>query len=284
MDSATQTHPYQIALQRIETADLPATVYRTARRLLDLSAANGQINFSWKAFERVTNCNNRNAARRHLTILAEMDLIHFSTNDYVYITWLAWLRADAQDQRAHAPNERASAQLLRAETPADDGDENATARQRAETARTRAATARWRAVAARDAPPIGLVGLDLSSDPDLEDPSLPKPTQDAARIAALLADPDVGLDASRLKLRPGDSFEWVERLVFAWRRDLEAGAVDSPGALKFRIERNWAAGPLTPEDKRTALYRRHHPDAPDPEAAARRRYIPQELSHAQTAI
>jgi hypothetical protein len=83
---------YQDIHAAICEAELPKATEMVAHRLLGKSHPdNGQINMTWEMLMRITGCRNINAARRHLTRLVQAKLIHYSTNDHVFITWLAWM-------------------------------------------------------------------------------------------------------------------------------------------------------------------------------------------------
>ena len=93
MELACSFVRYRLAHQEICAAALPPSTARVAHELLGLAdIGNGQVNMSWEELAAVTRCENVNAARRHLSRLSGVGLIHYSTNDFVYVTWLAWLR------------------------------------------------------------------------------------------------------------------------------------------------------------------------------------------------
>lgn len=95
-------------LTSICSAGLAAATERIATRLLILAGEAQQINLTWEAYLDLAGINNVNAARRHLSRLARAGIIHYSTNDYIYVTFLATLRAAESaptrpDERADAP-------------------------------------------------------------------------------------------------------------------------------------------------------------------------------------
>ncbi len=85
---------FTIALDDILAATFSPSIERTAIRLLaKAGATGGQYNCTWDEFLELSGCANRNAGRRHLTHIARKNVIHYSTNEYVYVTFLAWLTA-----------------------------------------------------------------------------------------------------------------------------------------------------------------------------------------------
>jgi hypothetical protein len=85
---------------------------------------------------------------------------------------------------------------------------------------------------------------------------------DGERSLSLLTDDEIGLDPPKARqFAERHEYGWLERQVFAWRRQLAAGRVGDIGALIHRIEQKFGAGPLSESDRASPLYRRHHPDA-----------------------
>lgn len=77
--------------QHIEAADLPAPVYRTARRLLDLAAATGQhaIKLDHNGALGFCGTDSPGTMRRHLGTLAKHGIIHYSVNGAVHVSFCA---------------------------------------------------------------------------------------------------------------------------------------------------------------------------------------------------
>lgn len=108
------------AMNAILAAELPPATERTAIRLLaKASATGGQYNCTWADFLALCGCDNRNAGRRHLTHIVNKGIIHYSTNEYVYVTFLAWMPAPDAPPTARG----------RAETEAGDHQNGACTRQ-----------------------------------------------------------------------------------------------------------------------------------------------------------
>lgn len=104
------------ALDAILAANLPTATEVIAIRLLaEASRTNGQYNCTWDDYLTLCNYTNRRAAQRHLTRLSKLRIIHYSTNERVYVTFWAWLgndesRADLvhltrQNGTSSAPND-----------------------------------------------------------------------------------------------------------------------------------------------------------------------------------
>lgn len=87
---------------------------------------------------------------------------------------------------------------------------------------------------------------------------------------ALLTDPDVRLDAgTAADLAARYPFEEVRRQVFRLVRDLAAGKVKHPNAIKARLAKRFAAT-ITEQDRASPLWARHataEDQPPQPEAA-----------------
>lgn len=278
MDPVAQT------LASIKAADLPAELYRTARELLDLAGDSGHVKISKLALMAICCTESDGTMRRQLGLLKKANLIHVSTNEYVYITFTAWPAVDqARAGRAQEITTRAPTRATRAPDAQPDAYEEPTPRA----GRAPMITARAPTRARRALPHTRAVRSFVCSHPQQRENEqtnehAPKPAPEPAetggrephseqqiRAVALLTDPDVGLaaaDAWRIAARfPLDE---IARQVFEWRRQLQAGVVRHTGALLTRFERGFSAV-IIPEDRRTALWQRHMPDAdPEPESGA----------------
>ena len=79
------------ALDAILYADLPDSTLRVAVHLLNLcDPASGHTVLTWDELLAVAHSANKSAARRHLTRMQQAALIHYSTNEHVYITFHAF--------------------------------------------------------------------------------------------------------------------------------------------------------------------------------------------------
>ena len=267
---------YRTAHQGLVNGHLGAKTQLVGHRLLSMAGDNGQVNLAWESFCALCECDNINAARRHLTRLADAGLIHYSTNEYVYVTWLAWMvdaqpavreragpvaevRVDAQPAargRAEPVSEvRVDAQPAargRAEGAAwESEDRRAGAQERSEVRASAPSAARGRARGGTT------YVRQLVSPPDLEGGTNELTAGEAARAVALLTDSEVGLDMRKAEaLAAVVSFEEIVRQVFTWRREVMVGKVSGQGALVHRIRSRFGAS-VTDADRRSALWRRH---------------------------
>lgn len=96
--------PLPTLIDAIESADLPAQVYRTAVRLARLADEQGRVVLAWDEYQALTGCGHADAARRHLRALRAADLISWrggatvvvlwSTNAHVVSTFRHYVRVD----------------------------------------------------------------------------------------------------------------------------------------------------------------------------------------------
>ncbi len=80
------------AIAEIEAAGLGPACWRTARRLLDRADENGGVYLNYADLLALTECSAVQSALRHLTDLMKPDIIHYSTNEQIYIRFRAWAR------------------------------------------------------------------------------------------------------------------------------------------------------------------------------------------------
>ena len=238
-------------LHQIINAKLQPATERIAIRLLAYTNKdNGQLNLIWPDFLDLCQLTNKNAARRHLTYLSQANVIHYSTNEHVYVSFLAWIQEPdsahtRHPQRAHAldepsPNPSPAPPTARTRHP-----------QRVDAPPTARTRANWDPM---------LVSSFVTPSPKTDDKLTNCPTAETERSFALLTDPAVGINAQiATVIARRTSFEEIDRQVFSWRRQLDAGIVNGPGALIHRIEKHFGAT-ITEEDRHTDLYRRHHPE------------------------
>ena len=95
--------------------------------------------------------------------------------------------------------------------------------------------------------------------------------KDNDTLVAHLENGELKLHGSRVGLRKAQAVlrryvpegvsladELIERHVFAWLQDVEAGRVDGLGALLHRLRAGWSVRPLTSANRQSELYRRLH--------------------------
>ena len=97
-----------------------------------------------------------------------------------------------------------------------------------------------------------------STDPEPDAPAEPAEEEAVGGVLALLVDPEIGLSRNQARALLADhDEETLVRHAFAWLRDYRAGRVNGLGALLYRLRQGFAAPPLTADDRRSPLYRRH---------------------------
>lgn len=270
----------EVVLGQIVEADLEPATERCAIRLLRL-AREGQVNLTWEGFLGLMGMRNVSAARRHLTRMVKAGLIHYSTNDYVYITFLAYMpTADG------APTRRGGREVDEA-TRRQERDEGAPTRRPERAAEPLAPSiARPRAAhgapARRLASPVRLDRWDL----DQEGGSTGQPDGEgrAPARAVGMEDPrvrllvEVGVDPEGLDLVRVTIKELLA-IVLDWEADAETGKV-RVGALVWRIRQRIEKGEAWQipeiEDEQHPYIERFAPGLAA--ALRRRRYIPDEYA------
>jgi hypothetical protein len=268
-------------LDRIEAANLPLAVYRTARRLLDRAMArNGYLEISHDEMLKICETEAWGTVRRHLIALQGAGIIKKWLNHSARVWFVdypapAWLGG--------VITERAEVIILR--SPADDhgDDENSVGSPgdqiRANDERFRANDERFRAGddqnRAQTAPPIGwLVGFDPNTSilPDQDQTNQPtnqvaQTAEEQERSKRLLSDPEIlahvgnreAYAAKTLTYANEHAFPWLLQQVGSWWADMQARRVRSIGALYKRIDSGWTPDPWPDEFLESDLYARHYP-------------------------
>jgi hypothetical protein len=288
--------PYADTVAQIEAAALPAPVYRTARRLLDLAAPHhGDIVLDrTDALHIVGGADG--TMRSHLVQLARAGIINYHTNHFVSVRFPAWGEpGDNSADDNHSRAERSDTRAERASPPHPPRAERAPTRARRSQLFTRALSARSRAVSARPralgdqiAPPInecnGMNGIPTTqADHSFihTPPTPPGADTDPDKKTAAEILVDVGVDAGMaVRLAAAAPLTEIVRQVAAWLPRHATGSVQH-GALVRRIFQRAPAPELTADFRASQLYRRHFPEADDShheEAERRRRYLPDEYS------
>jgi hypothetical protein len=78
----------------IRSANISAELYRTARELLDLVGDNGQVKISKQAMMDICHTESDGTMRRQLGSLKKAGIIHFSTNDFVHVSFVGFPTVD----------------------------------------------------------------------------------------------------------------------------------------------------------------------------------------------
>ena len=228
------------ALDAILAANLPTATEVTAIRLLaEANKTYGQYNCTWEAYLVLCNCTHRGAAQRHLTRLSKAKIIHYSTNDRVYITFWAWL-----DDGGRAESARGRAETVYP-TRQNGADDLRIVKEDAPNLRVDAPNLRVDAPNLRatytHAPAQGWVELSRV-DPDLDpDQVIPNPTQppppaeEQAWTVGLLTDPDVDMQRPNAqRIAELHTPLYVVRHVATW---WDKRTEESAGVLVYRLLR-----------------------------------------------
>lgn len=280
---------------QIEQANLPCTVYRTARRLLDRADYNGgRVTLSEEEFMAICQTDAIGTMRSHLIKLASAGIIRYKRRGVISIEFEAWPqqilpghRAPCEDKAMALRPPEVIAQRSLSVTDAEkralsdhfEGEEVIAERSDSATDGQKRALSDQKVIAQRSkvasTSHAGVVCLSVTNDPLLPGDSKNKQTNtapktkklavvtDPAEIALsvdLLTDDDVGMSKRRAAQTATEYHHaYLETQVYIWRRELEEGKVKSVGALINRLRDDFG-GTLTPADRATDLYRRHHPE------------------------
>ena len=264
-------------ITRIEAADLPATTYRTARRLLDLVGDDGHVTLEKAAMLEICGTDKWATVRSHLGQLTRTGLIHYSTNAMVYVNFVIAERAQMTSERSFVTSERAqpddSTRAESAQMTSERSHDDPTRAERSSVTSERAQMTSERS----NEPSLGRLGKvgRLGTDQTTYLPTLDDLTDEQRRAVALLTDPDVGLvEASAIEHATAYSWTHILRMVANWYTDVQDGDVTGPGALHTRLQRNWTVGPITADFRRSDLCARHAPEetADQIDHTDRRRY------------
>lgn len=244
-------------IQAIEAADISANIYRTARRLLDLaSPIGGSVKLSYSRMRAIADTRSDGTVRRHLGTLVRHNVLHYSTNEFVYVTFSA---APVITRRAWAITACAPDQPSNADYAKD------VITRRAWAITTRA---QRKAMITTRAPMITTrapVITTCENDPTLRGggiyPKLStnatssKGNSDGDPTVALLTDPEVGVSpAIAADVSASMTFDQALRVVADW---YQSGV--SAGALVYRLRNKWDKGAPKDAFRRSPLCARHAP-------------------------
>ena len=246
-------------LERIIQADITPSAFRSAVFLLNHCPDTGHLILTWAQLQALVGCTNRDAARRHLTALQKAGLIHYSTNEEVYIAFLAYrhapdLRVGAPDLRVDAPDLRVDAPDLRANGKVHAPDLPVNGKVRAPDLRVDAPKQRADAPDLRvDAPKQRAVGgkggkegwmerwinsfNDLMTDPSLLPSSYTRPGPAETEINEwMLRDDDVAIPVDLARhIAPLLRKDMIFGHAVAFLAERNAGRDQDTGALLHRL-------------------------------------------------
>lgn len=268
-----------VIVDALERAELPAAIYRTARRLLDLTQPGDlYVRVTYERMAELCGSNSQETVRGHLSALARAGLISYRRNAAVHVMW----HEDAGGVVAGRAQRAQDARNARQTTSQDTDDEPDTETRRAQDARNDRRTRDTRAGRALRAPgnhPIGygLDGMDLDQIPE-PDPNQPTNQPeggvgetDAERSVALLTDPDVGVTEQRARhLAARYALALIREQVFQFLRDRQAGKVHSPAVIGTRLERGYAPGRIQQSDRASPVWGRHWTEEDEAEELRRK--------------
>lgn len=190
---------YMVALTRIEQANLPAPVYRTARRLLDLAvSANGELQISHERCMQLVETSANGTMRSHLIQIERAGIAAYHTNgsirvwfvDFPKPHWMTRPKPNRANPRAERSDSRDWPTMPE---PVLD-PENEIDQIRALDDQNRALGDQMRALGDQNraicSPPIGYWLVGSSIDPDQEEPTNQVGENAGARIdtVSILAD------------------------------------------------------------------------------------------------
>jgi hypothetical protein len=292
--------PIEYAWNQIDEADLPAPVYRTAVRLLRMAAWNpdGYVRLTKPELMSLCGTDADGTMRRHLLELSDAEIIHYSTNKVVYISFHAWRIVEEDEGDRNMRKSRAQNDLPRApgdlgegifdqEPPptacVDDDADMDMRKVRALGDQSRALDDLPRANYEQNSEipshaRVGwLVGTDPRSSHREQNPTNQPPNAGAcARVREFLTDPDIGLDDDAIDRLPAIEFRLAVQITFAWLDLYRRGKADT-GLLIYRLRRKKGAAPLRDCDRQSELCRRHAPEAYRP-PKSEKVYVPDEYS------
>lgn len=276
-----------VIVDALDRAELPAAIYRTARRLLDLTQPGDlYVRVSYEQMESICGTTSQNTVRGHLVALANAGLITYRRNDAIHIMWHDGneVIAGRSNRSQGDQNDRSTISTTAPET----GGETAPRSQGDQKDRSTINLIAGRAERSQGDHPIGIGWMDGNSYPkpgiDPNQPTnQPEPEggvgeTEAERSVALLTDPDVGLAAAKAQeMAQRHSLETIREQVFQFLRDRQAGKVRSPAVIVTRLERGYQAGRIQEADRASPVWGRHWTEEDEAEER-RRRYVPDEYA------
>lgn len=252
-----------IIVAAIEAADLPATTYRTARRLLDLASHDGHVTLSRDEAMVICGTDKWNTVRAHLGQLTRSGIIHYSTNAQCYVNFVIAERSNLTSERSFVTSQRShpSPPVIaeRSSVTSERSQDDPMIAERAPATSERSSVTSERS----NQSPLGKVGRKVGNNTTDQSylPTLNDLTDEQRRAVALLTDPDVGIvEASAIEHAAAHSWTHVLRMVANWWTDVQDRKISGPGALHTRLSRNWSAGPISAEFRRSELCAKHAPE------------------------
>lgn len=208
-------------LESLDKVDIPATVYRTAVRLLRQADENSMCVLSYEAARELVGTESDGTVRAHLHQLHSIGVLWFRRNEVIRVGFYA---QPARAERA----KRAPSQQLNTNT--------------------------GRLVGRQDLEPTYLPEGGAGETATQTEPDLPPEQQ---RTFALLTDAEFGMDApTAMRLAQQFRFDAVLAHAFSVLDDVRSGKVRSVYVLPARLKRG-GQPQITPDDRLTGLWLRH---------------------------
>lgn len=274
---------YTLAIDQLNTADIPATTYRTGRKLLDLAdKTTGHIQITRTTLLDLAAVGSEATARSHLSQLSTLGIIHYSVNQNVYVNFRAWSPI-TRAQRAQNGSERAPGGVIFEDDSDLDSDSDSGARKDGLSARKMGLSARKDGLSARETPRDlrdwegGNIDPLPNSDQSLPPVELPTTetapdelTENQQLAVKLLTDREIGISRpNAIKAARRHGFAGTVRMVATWWPQRERVGV---GGLFYRLM-NPKGFPSTAPGREfltSDVWKRHYPL--DESGIRRRRY------------
>ncbi len=248
-----------IASAAIEAARLPKTTTENAQSLLQLASDdNGSVHTTYSAVRVLWSLTSDRSIRRHLTEMQEAQIIHYTTNLWVYVTFLAWPPVDVDNSAIARVRATIGATIARTRAivlPEDDGENSEIARTRAGLRVHAQKTAELRVHAQGKSAYIELnEGMNIINSPLLENSFIQSIPADEQNLSfAILSDPAIRIRRVKAKtLAEKYPFEVVRAFCCDFVEQGRKPGVDA-GLVVFWLESAEVVPPLVMND----LYQRH---------------------------
>jgi hypothetical protein len=273
-----------VIVDALDRAELPAAIYRTGRRLLDLTQPGDlYVRVGYSQMETICDTTSQNTVRGHLVALANAGIITYRRNDAIHIMWHDGSDAIAGRSKRSQHDQKDRSTI--SEEDVDGEPETGPRSQGDQIDRSTREKIAGRSKRSQGDHPLGIgrEGIDLDPNPGIDpnQPTHPNPEggvgeTDAERSVALLTDPEVGVSEQRARqLALRFTLAAIREQVFQFLRDRQAGRVHSPGVIGTRLERGYAPGRIQESDRASPVWERHWTEEDEAEDI-RRRYIPDE--------
>ncbi len=267
-------------VDRINDAQLPATMYRTARLLLDLAnATTGEVVVTHDQMRAIVDTDSDGTVRKHLIRLQANGIATYQRNAVVHVWFADWLPNNVHDTVHRSAPVRASdpvARDSRGSVPPARADAHSEVRGGDPPARDSRAGSTNSALSAHlphthaDAHSGWLVGNTDPTDQGNQPTNPPDPNPDpelAKRLMRAVRMRPEKIDALAAvvpygRIREAIAYWWLNRKAVGGKFD------NHPGIVVNWLEKDTPVPPIDSEFMRTDLYRQHRTPAELAEEAA----------------